>query len=496
MSVTKRGLFGAKTKPQSSTLDLGIRLPVSSRDVFEDVYSNKDALRDEILYGNRDLIRTLEALGMAGPYKMTTPWEMTDERGHSTINAGGYAAIPFGDRYPPMLEFLRNFLEHDRSLGLAQQSAATWRAALETNLVSLLSKFAPSHADSRVFFSNSGAEAIEAAIKFVKAARPKAKEIINFKGAYHGKTFGALALTPNPEYQDLFRPLMGNVTTLPYGDAAALEGAIRKLGASNVCAVILEPIQGEAGVIVPPSDFLGRVNDLCKQHGILLVADEIQTGLGRTGHWFASIAGGLEPDIITLAKPLGGGITAVGATIARSWIVGKTLGGFSAKRHSNTFGGNSLAMAIGVKALELLVDENLVERSQRLGAKGLERLKALQVKYPNLLEAVRGAGLLMALQFRTVVPPKMIPGLEEIVSELSGGLGVRMLYEGGVTANFSLSSKRVIRLTPALTMPEDVFERMLGSVEQSAERYRDANAMLRKMPIDRLYRLAKLAFAK
>jgi putrescine aminotransferase len=496
MSVSKANWFGAKTKVQTQTQNLGVRLPVSSRDIFENNYSGTDALRDEILYGNRDLIRTLEALGMAGPYKMTTPWEMTDERGHSTINAGGYAAIPFGDHYPPMLEFIQQFLERDRSMGLAQQSAATWRAALETNLISLLSQFAPSHADSRVFFSNSGAEAIEAAIKFVKAARPKAKEIINFKGAYHGKTFGALGLTPNPEYQDLFRPLMGNVTTLPYGDAAALEAGIRKLGANNVCAVILEPTQGEAGVIVPPSDFLGRVNELCKQHSILVIADEIQTGLGRTGHWFASLAGGLEPDIITLAKPLGGGITAVGATIARSWIVGKTLGGFSAKRHSNTFGGNSLAMAIGVKALEILIEENLVERSQRLGAKGLERLKALQAKYPNLLEAVRGSGLLMALQFKTVLPPKMIPGLEELVSELSGGLGVRMLYEGGVTANFSMSSKRVIRLSPALTMPEEVFERMLSRVEQSAERHRDANAMLRKMPLDRLYRLGKLAFAK
>ena len=326
MSVTKRGLFDfGKAKTASTTLDLTVRLPVSSRDVLSDVYSGQDALRDEMLYGNRDLIRTLEALGVAGPYNMTSPWEMTDERGHATINAGGYAAIPFGDKYPPMLEFLREYLERDRSMGLPQQSAATWRAALETNLVSLLSKFAPSHADSRVFFSNSGAEAVEAAIKFVKAARPKAKEIINFKGAYHGKTFGALALTPNPEYQDLFRPLMGNVTTLPYGDAGALEGAVRKLGANNVCAVILEPTQGEAGVISPPSDFLARVNELCKKHGILMVADEIQTGLGRTGHWFASLAAGLEPDIITLAKPLGGGITAVGATIARSWIVGKTM---------------------------------------------------------------------------------------------------------------------------------------------------------------------------
>lgn len=477
----------------SSAPSASLRLPINARDVLEERYSAQDALRDEMLYGNEDLIRALEALGIAGPFSMLTPWEMQDPNAHRTINAGGYASIPFGDRYPPLQDFMREFLEHNRALGLPQQSASAWRAALETNLIALLTHFAPSHADSRVFFSNSGAEAVETAIKFVKAARPKAREFINFKGAYHGKTMGALALTPNAEYQDSFRPLMPNVTTLPYGDADALEAAIQRLGAKNIAAVILEPLQGEAGVIAPPADFLPRVNALCRRHEILMIADEIQTGLGRTGHWFASIAGGLEPDIITLAKPLGGGIAATGTTIARKWIFAKTLAGFASKRHSNTFGGNSFAMAVGLKSLEILVSENLPEPSQRLGAIGLKRLQAIQAKYPNLLEAVRGAGLLMALQFKTVLPGKTIPVLGEMISEASGVLGCRTLYAGGVTANFSLSAKRVIRLSPALNMPDEVFERMIVSIEGSAERNPTANHMLRQFPVDRLYRLGKLA---
>ena len=336
----------------NGSLDSSVRLPIHARDVLEERYSGKDALRDEMLYGNEDLIRALEALGIAGPFSMLNPWEMQDPNGHRTINAGGYASIPFGDRYPPLQGFMQEFLEKDRALGLPQQSASVWRAALETNLIALLAHFAPSHADSRVFFSNSGAEAVETAIKLVRAAKPKAKEFINFKGAYHGKTMGALALTPNAEYQDSFRLLMPNVTTLPFGDADALEAAIKRLGAKNIAAVILEPLQGEAGVIAPPVHFLSRVNALCQRNEILMIADEIQTGLGRTGHWFASIAGGLEPDIITLAKPLGGGIAATGTTIARKWIFAKMLAGFASKRHSNTFGGNSFAMAVGLKSLE------------------------------------------------------------------------------------------------------------------------------------------------
>lgn len=501
MSIAKSGPFefaqsGPNRNNSSIPSESRVSLPVSSADVLAERYSAGAALSDEIQHGNGDLMRALKALGMAGPFKRVSPWVLTDETGREKINVGGYAATPFGDRYPPLTDFIRDYLERDRTMDLPNQSAAAWRAALETNLVALLATFAPSHADSRVFFSNSGAEAVETAIKFVKAARPRAREIINFKGAYHGKTLGALALTPNAEYQDAFKPLMPNVTTLPYGDLAALESAVRRLGARNIAAVIVEPTQGEAGVISPPPGFLRGLGALCERHGILVIADEIQTGLGRTGHWFASLADDLEPDIITLAKPLGGGMTAVGATIARRAVYAKTLAGFTSKRHSNTFGGNSLAMAIGVKSLEMLVAENLPERSKLLGEQGLERLQALQQKYPNLLEAVRGTGLLMALQFRPVLPQRIVPGLSELIGELSGLLGLRTVFEGGVIANASLSSKRVVRLTPALNIPEALYAQVFERIGGACERNPTANHMLRQMPVDRLYHLGRLGLSR
>src|SRR5690606_24695444 len=171
-----------------------------------------------------------------------------------------------------------------------------WRAALEKNLVALLSSVAPSHSDSHVFFTNSGAEAIEAAIKMVRAHKKEASLFINFAHAYHGKTLGALALTPSEEYQAPFRPLNPEVITLPFGDEAALARALAQRG-RQVAAIGIEPVQGEGGVITPPDGYLQGVGELAREHGVLVLADEIQTGLGRAGSWFASVTAGLEPDI-------------------------------------------------------------------------------------------------------------------------------------------------------------------------------------------------------
>jgi acetylornithine/succinyldiaminopimelate/putrescine aminotransferase len=469
-----------------------VSLPVRASDVLQDKISPLDVLQKELEFGNSDLIRVLEICGVAGPFKSVTPWELTDEKGIRRINAGGYSALPFGDKYLPLIEFAALHLVESSYQGLPQQSASPWRAALEENLIALLAEFAPSHADSRVFFSNSGAEAIETAIKFIKMARPNSPRFINFRSAYHGKTHGALSLTPSHEYQDPFKPLPIDPTTLPYGDIKAFKRAIRSIGADKVAAIVIEPVQGEAGVILPPPGYLKEIGEICQKHGIIIVADEIQTGLGRCGEWFASIADGLEPDIIALAKPLGGGLSPIGVTIARRGIYAKMLSGMSCKRHSNTFGGGSLAMAIGLKSLEILVDENLPARSKALGEIGLARLTELAQTYPDLIEAVRGRGLLMALQFRGITSFH-IPFAGELIAELCGVLGLRMLHTHGVMANLSLSSKRVVRLTPALNIPQDVFEKMLDRVAIASAKTQDSFSMLRHTPIETLTRLAKFS---
>jgi len=478
--------------PPQKELSQGLSLPIRCSEVLDHSFTSRKAVAAELEYGNSDLIRVLQLSGVAGPFKVATPWEYEDENAVRRINAGGYAALPFGDRYPPLVDFMMEYLREDNSQGFPQQAASAWRAALETNLVALLAQFAPSHKDSRVFFSNSGAEAIETAIKFARMARPKANRIINFTGAYHGKTYAPLSLTPNREYQDPFRPLMPGVITVPYGDIRAFRKAVRSAGGHRIAAVFVEPIQGEAGVIIPPPGFLKEIGEVCTKHGIIVVADEIQTGLGRCGHWFASIAGGLEPDIVTLAKPLGGGLVPVGATIARRDIYAKMLSGMSCKRHSNTFGGGSLAMAVGLKSLEILVEEDLPARSMALGAEALDKFKGLATRYPKLIEAVRGQGLLMAVQFKPVIPFK-VPFASELIGEFSGVLGLRMFHEFGVHANLSLSSKRVVRFTPALNIPDNLFAEFLSRIEAAAAANPSGTSMLKNTPIDVTVGLTKFS---
>ncbi|WP_231557278.1 aspartate aminotransferase family protein [Deinococcus sp. YIM 77859] len=469
---------------------------IRAQDVLEERLSPAEVRSLDMRYGNEELLFGLNLLGLAGPFYRVNPWELEDERGVRRINASGYAAVPFGDMPPAVTQFLREYLEKNRAMGLPQQSSSPWRAALQTNLVRLLARELPSHADSQVFFCSSGTEAIEGALKFAKAWRPRAKFYISFSSGYHGKTLGSLSLTPNPEYQDIFRPLVPGALTSPYGDLDALARLIRRVGPNNVVAVVVEPIQGEGGVNIPPPGFLRGIGELCRRHGIVVIADEIQTGLGRTGHWFESAAQGLDPDILTLAKPLGGGLTAVGATIVRHPIYKRMLGGLSSKRHSNTFGGNALAMAVGLKSLEYLVEQDLPARSARLGAVGLARLRATAQQYPLLLEDVRGQGLLLAMQFRPMVGVPLPGVLKELVFEATAILALRELHQAGVMANLSLSSKRTVRLTPALDIPEDLYTRLFHRVEAFASSNPASRFLLKNTPPVVTARLMKFAASK
>lgn len=468
-----------------------LHLPVRTTDVLDGA-PTLHALELEKRHGNGDLIELLDVLGIVGPFRVESPWELRDGKGRHLIHAGGYAAVPFGERYEPLMSFVADYLERDRNLGLPQQSAAAWRAALEANLVALLTSVAPTHVDDRVFFTNSGAEAIETALKMARAARPEATVFVNFGRAYHGKTHGALALTPNEEYQEAFRPLAPEVLTLPYGDADALRDALKVHG-KRVCAIVVEPVQGEGGVVTPPEGYLAELGAVAREHGVLVIADEIQTGLGRTGHWFASVAAGLDPDIVTLAKPLGGGIVPVGATIARKPVYRALLHGLASKRHSTTFGGGSFAMAVGTKSLELIVGEDLASRSAEAGRYGMERLRALAQRHPDLLEEVRGAGMLFAFVLRPVVGFK-VPGVSpEDVQTLAAALFLRELHLGGVHGCYSTNASRTARLTPPLNLPWPLLVELFDRVDQVARRNPRSFSLLQHFPLPRLLRLAKIA---
>jgi len=483
----------ANVEPQATDASAvgPLRLPVRSDDVFGGVDRAATVAREHA-HGNRDLMALVDVLGFGGPFRTVSPWEFEDEEGRHLIHAGGYAAVPFGEGYPPLVRTVERYLAETRDIGLPQASLSAWRAAVEENLVAILASVAPSHARSRVFFSNSGAEAIEAAVKFVRFSRPGGT-LINFTRAYHGKTAAALALTPNEEYQAPFRPLFGPVRTVPYGDLDAFESAVREIGPDKVTAVIVEPIQGEAGVIRPPAGFLSGLGELCRRHGILVVADEIQTGLGRTGHWFASVADGLDPDVITLAKTLGGGMVPVAATIAREDVFLKMLPGVESKRHSNTFGGATLPMAVALRSLELIHEEGLVAKARRDGEVGLARLRALAERFPDLIVEARGAGMLFALQIRAVAPSRFLPVDAELVDQVGAALALRALHLQGVHGCYSINAQRVVRLTPPLNLPEEHRDTLFDRVEATAAAYPQSWRLLKTMSPARWMRLARIA---
>jgi len=244
----------------------------------------------------------------------------------------------------------------------------------------------------RAFFGNSGAEANEAAIKLARKYAKEALasdrvEIISMRGAFHGRTFGALSATPTEKYQHGFEPLVPGFKYVPFGDLKAAERAVD----SRTAAILVEPIQGEGGVNVAPDGYLQGLRRLCDASGALLIFDEIQTGLGRTGRLWAYQHWGVEPDVMTLAKALASGIP-IGAVLAKEFCAKV----FTPGTHGTTFGGNPFATTVGVATMTTLLEEKLPERAERVGTHLIERLRALAQRCPAI-KTVRGKGLLVGM---------------------------------------------------------------------------------------------------
>jgi len=261
---------------------------------------------------------------------------------------------------------------------------------------------------TRVFLCNSGTEANEAAIKFARAATGK-PGIVSAKGGFHGRTMGALSATPKEAYQAPFRPLVPGFTYVPYGDAKALAEAITP----ETAAVLLEPVQGEGGVRVPPTDYLVKVRKLCDQHDVLLILDEVQTGFGRTGKLFAFEHSGAVPDILTLAKGMGNGVP-IGAVVTREEIPKK----LAKAAHGTTFGGNPLACAAALATIDQVLERNLPQHAAELGAYFMERLRALQ---SPLVREVRGLGLMVGVELKAKAQRYLMALLERGVIAIPAG---------------------------------------------------------------------------
>jgi acetylornithine and succinylornithine aminotransferases len=290
----------------------------------------------------------------------------------------------------------------------------------------------------RVYFCNSGAEANEAAFKLSRTTgRTK---IVATDGGFHGRTMGALALTGQPAKADPFRPLPGEVVHVPYGDAAALESAVDDATAM----VILEPIQGESGVVVPPAGYLAAAREITARHGAILALDEVQTGIGRTGYWFAHQAEGVEPDVITLAKGLGGGLP-LGATIA----FGPWADALGPGSHASTFGGNPVCCAAGLAVLATIEADGLLDHVKRMGELLRRGIEALG--HP-LVTGVRGAGLLLGV---TLAAP------------VSGALQTALVEAGFLT---NAVRTDVLRLAPPLIISAEQIEALLAALPAALDR--------------------------
>ncbi|MGN6780943.1 MAG: acetylornithine transaminase [Marmoricola sp.] len=282
----------------------------------------------------------------------------------------------------------------------------------------------------RVFFANSGTEANEAALKLTR--RTGRTHLVAALDAFHGRTMGALALTAKAAYREPFEPLPGHVTFVPYGDTAALEAAVT----DETAAVVLEPLQGEAGVVVPPEGYLAAARRLTHEHGALLWLDEVQTGVGRTGRWFAAATDpDVAPDVVTLAKGLGGGIP-IGACLA----FGTAAELLQPGNHGTTFGGNPVACAAGLAVLRTLEEDGLLARAREVGS----RLRAGLAADPRVAE-VRGEGLLIGL---------------DLVEERSAEVAQAALEAGFILNN---ATPRAIRLAPPLVLTEDDVQAFLAA---------------------------------
>ncbi|MGW1493538.1 aspartate aminotransferase family protein [Streptomyces sp. NPDC002402] len=391
--------------------------------------------------------RLAEVLGGQVEVESSGAW-LTTSQGEKYLNVGGYGVFITGARHPTVVrEVERQLRSHPIGTRIFLDPAAARAAELLTSVT-------PPGLE-RVHFSGSGTEAVEAAIKI---ARLNGRHrLVSMTGGYHGKTMGALSVTARDTFQAPFRPLLPDVTHVPFGDVDALAATLRQ-HPGEAC-VIVEPVQGEGGVVIPPPGYLRAVSAVCSEYGALLVVDEVQTGLGRLGAWWGCDTEGVSPDILLSGKALGGAVMPVAATIATSEVF--AVLDRDPVLHTSTFSAAPIAMAAVCGAMLAIQEDGLIERAAALGARltpELERIVAAHL--PHHPYEVRGAGLLIGIEF---ADPAMAADL------------FMALVTHNVVANLSLNSDHVVRLTPPATMTESDVAFLFDRFEQAARLVAERN---------------------
>lgn len=367
---------------------------------------------------------------------------LTTSNGDRYLNAGGYGVFITGARHPTVIAEVQRQLDTHPVASRLFYEPSLARAA------SALMSITPPGLE-RVHFSGSGAEAVETALKLARAAGRR--RVISMQNGYHGKTLGALSVTAKSVFQDPFRPLLPDITHVPYGDLSALESELTQYPGES--SVIVEPVQGEAGVILPPTGYLHGIATLCTQYNALLILDEIQTGLGRLGYWWGADREMITPDILLAGKGLGGGVAPVAATIASAEVFG--LFERDPFLHTSTFSGSPLAMAAAYGAIKAISEEDLVARSAKLGKQLIPAITDIFKRYlGDWNHEVRGRGLLIGIEIDE-------PGM--------AGELLLSLVEQNVIANHSLNSEKVLRLTPPAILSDIEVQFLVDAVDRAAK---------------------------
>ncbi len=340
----------------------------------------------------------------------------------------GWAVSGIGHCHPKVVEAIR------KQSGELLHIDNTFYSEPQGKLAKMLSDLA---FGGKCFFCNSGAEANEAAMKLARLHTPPEKyKFITAEGSFHGRTFATVTATAQPKYHEGFLPLLPGFVYVPFNDAAALESAF----SNEVAAVMVEPIQGEGGINIATAEYLQVIRRLCDEKGALMILDEVQTGMGRTGKWFAYQHFDVEPDIITLAKALGGGV-AIGAMMAKEEIAATLTPG----KHASTFGGNCLACAAGIAVIEAIEEDGLLKKAAEMGQYAKEKLQQLKQKY-SIIDSVRGIGLMIGVQLTG-------PGSKIVDRCLERGLRI------------NCTNETVLRLMPPMIVTKSQLDEAIGILD-------------------------------
>lgn len=422
---------------------------------------------------NPAFVKLLGTLGFGRAFVRARGTRLWDHEGREYIDfLAGFGSVNLGHNPPKLLEAMRGFLGDD-AINLVhvgpQTHAGDFAHALAKHTGPL----------SMCLLSNSGSEAVEAALKLARAATRRTA-FVYCKGGFHGLNLGSLSVMGSDRMRAPFEPLLADCTAVPYGDVGALEKALKQ---KKVAAFLAEPIEAEAGVIVPPAGYLKEAAVLCRRHGALFVLDEVQTGLGRTGAMFAYEHEGAAPDVLVLGKALGGSMVPISATMTTPDLHQAAFG--SAEKfdlHGSTFSGNAFACRTALAALHLLEEEGLVNASRRRGERLLGSLRKGLAGHP-LVRDIRGRGLLVGIEIgptETGIFNRVVPGLVDALSKKVFGqwLSVRLLERGYLTQPAS-QQWNVLRLEPPLTVTDEEVDGVAGAIVEILGGYRDLGPLLK-----------------